>query len=160
MKAKTTDELLEWLKAAEPMDYLIGSAGFIAGMNGLTPMTLIIGTITGRTASNLTTMQDKAASGDEVAKAQLRFMDGSLMGVSPAFGLINVMVGGMTNAPTGDGMSPEDRKTYQEGWMAKISLGCLGFIEAIAITRPGAMAAVANLASSAIGSVGAIIPKL
>lgn len=160
MTKKTNDELLKWLEGAEPLDYLIGSAGFIAGMNGLTPMTLIIGTITGRTASNLTVMQDKAAQGDEIAKAQLRFMDGSLMGISPALGIINVMVGGATNSPVGDGMSPEDRKAYQEGWMAKISLGCLGFVEAIAITRPGAMAAVANLASSAIGTVGGIIPKL
>jgi hypothetical protein len=135
---EAVDELAKDMPRA---DAIILVLGMIAGSQGYTPLSALLG-------SNITgsgTIQNKAANG----AVQGFFSAGPLAGV----GLIVGGLFGTIEGFVGSGDEPTDTAT-REAWQSKIAMAAIGAIEAYAITRPGTVAGIGEI----VKGIGEIVP--
>ncbi len=121
-------------------DYIIMTAGFIAGTQGYTPLTKlmsIFGSATGGSGNwwNVDTSKDD-------------WLVTMLFGPPGQRGVI-----GNTLFPG----SPESAKQFVD-LRNMMAMGAVGLIEAYAITRPGAFAAIGQTVAGIIHGIGEIVP--
>jgi MFS family permease len=134
---EAVDELAQDMPRA---DAVILVLGMIAGSQGYTPLSAILGAdITGSMK-----VQEKASSG----AIQGMLSAGPLVGVGL---IVGGLIGTFEGLSSGD--EPTDNAT-REAWQAKIAMAAIGAIEAYAITRPGTVAGIGEI----VKGVGEIIP--
>jgi len=134
---EAVDELARDMPRA---DAVILVLGMIAGSQGYTPLSAILGMdLTGSMK-----VQEKAASG----AIQGMLSAGPLVGVGLIVGGLLGTIEGLTS-----GDEPTDNAT-REAWQAKIAMAAIGAIEAYAVTRPGTVAGIGEI----VKGVGEIIP--
>ena len=117
---KELDETMQELLGKIPVaDAMVCVAGFYAGYQGMTPMTMIMG---------------------------------GLKGFGAGVSTVTTVVGSVAFDPTNilrnlvDKVAEEKKEAVALQW--KLTMACIGLIEAYMITRPGALAAVGNLAAA------------
>lgn len=131
-----------------PQDALIMSMGFIAGWNGYTPLSAMLG-LAGN-GDPLQWLKDKAASGDVVAGYQSGFF------TVPGIPVVGMVAGGITSLIDGLSGNPSNEVSPEQNasLVVHISMGCIGAIEAYAITRPGTVQGIGEI----VKGIGEIVP--
>lgn len=146
---KLTEALDKLLGEAPPQDILILAMGFIAGANGYTPLSALFKS--SGVLSSTDSLQEKAAKGDATAG----FMSGltSIPGLPIVGGIAGGLIAGLNGLFPTAPLSEPEKVTY-DATMAKLSLACIGAIEAYAITRPGTVAGIGEI----VKGIGEIVP--
>jgi|WetSurMetagenome_2_1015567.scaffolds.fasta_scaffold104612_3 hypothetical protein len=157
VKAKLPDGLVDVVdrltKEADPTDLFILSAGFIAGYHGYTPVTSLM-KLGGGAISSIDDMKQKAKNGDVVAGFELGFgLGGGVLGagIGAAYSAFSGVFSHVSNSPD---IPVDKKKEILEGLIAHLSMACIGAIEAYAITRPGTIAGIGEIAKG----IGEMLP--
>ena len=124
------DVLTTAAKNVPGADYIIMLAGFIAGTKGYTPLTMLIKVfgIAGGMETGWPGLNPNSTWGRTVAKIEAQ--------------------------QSGTPPTPENTLSAEE----ILTLGCVGLIEAYALTRPGTVGAIGSTIAGVIQGIGSIIP--
>lgn len=149
-----------------PQDLLIMAGGFIAGTQGFTPLSSLIRYGAESPSARIKEAKETAASklsGDELARAN------SFLGILDFNNTISAFLplGWLTQQVQGAGASqmtetinaiaggdPVKQKNVRDYLLSTVAMGCIGMIEAFALTRPGTMAGIGEI----VKGIGEIIP--
>ena len=143
-RARLVDELDKLFAQISPTDAIVLTAGFIAGTRGYTPVSALI-----KAAAGLT---EGTAAGALYNIDPLLKVSGTWMA---AYGGIPGLLAAyltMWQKPKEDRTAEE--QSVVEAYTDVIACGCVGLVEAYAITRPGFISGVGDI----VKGVGAIIP--
>ena len=134
-----------------PQDLIIMGAGAFAGMNGYTPLTMLIKTMGAGVdwaTEDVPTAINELRT--KIEKDPWKWLTATITAPIPT--LIASWIeeeGKTTYAPP----TPSDEEqAHKEAVIAKLAMACIGLIEAYAITRPGVVLGLAKTASdTAVG---------
>lgn len=180
-KAPTADTIDKLVQEVGVPDMLILTAGFFAGTQGWTPMTALInmGRVdTSETKKKLTELQQQGNTTAGFINGYNPTMSPLDAFIPPPFRLLlgiggsgQAFTSGIFNGPPSSDevgaaveaagskkkwkeYTPDEQKQIIDGIKATIALGCIGMIEAWAITRPGTLQGIGSM----IQGIGEIVP--
>ena len=149
-----------------PQDLLIMAGGFIAGTQGFTPLSSLIRYGQETPSAHIREAKEAAASklsGDELAQANafLGILDfNNTISAFLPLGWLTQQVQGAGAAQVTEtinaiaGGDPVKQKNVRDYLLSTVAMGCIGMIEAFALTRPGTMAGIGEI----VKGIGEIIP--
>jgi len=159
-----TDTLDRFVGEIPPADLLILTGGFIAGTQGYTPLTAML-KLAPELDYKVKLMDAKRTAASKLTPEQASgvnaFIDTLGIGAigNPLGGLIagwgaDQITQQLESMPSYQKSSSSERVAMKEYFVATLSLGLAGMIEAYVITRPGSIAGVGEI----IKGIGEIVP--
>ena len=158
-KQKVASELETTLKGlfakAEPADVAILTFGFVSGWEGVTVLDYLIKSVSGAVDSS---------TGIGKLKANAAALDSDvewLFANSPT-GALAKLLGGLQGSPPSSPspmvLSRADALTQVKAYEAKLALACMGAVVAYAVTRPGFLPAMLQMAATVGGDIAKLAP--
>lgn len=146
--------LKDLFKKADPADVAIMTFGFVSGWEGITMLDYLIKGV-GEVLDSSTNL------GKLKANASALDNDVSwLVNNSPTGALARLLGGGSSSGSDQNTIpiSKTEALTQIKAYEAKLALGCMGAIIAYAVTRPGFMPALLQMAATVGGDIAKLAP--